>query len=99
MIAVVEFKISNLLSTNLISEPDAEASPRFVFGISVVAMGRILTRVLRFLNLLFNIVNGKTKPWYDFVISSLVFHNKMLSKKDTRNQNQMQRLVLVLFLK
>ena len=74
-------------------------SPRFVFEISVVAMGRILTRVFRCLNLLFNIENGKTKPWYDFVISSLVFHNKMLSKKDTRNKNQMQRLNLVSILK
>ena len=138
MIVTVGFKIFNLLSTSLISEPDAEDSPRFIYGIGIVAMGRILSRVLeltesiesdaeanprfvfetsvvavgrilsrillvnlilRFLNLLFNVVNGKRKLWHDFVISSLVFHNKMLSKKDTRNKNQMQRLNLVSILK
>ena len=46
MIVTVGFKILNLLSTSLISEPDAEDSPRFIYGIGIVAMGRILSRVL-----------------------------------------------------
>ena len=115
MIVTVEFEIFNLLSTNLISEPDAEASPQFPFGICVVVMAGLLrvfgltetiesdaeaspqflygicvvamaglsrtqlfSFILRFLNLLFNVVNGKIKLWHDFVPSSLVFHNKML---------------------
>ena len=120
MIVTVGFKIFNLLSTSVISEPDAEDSPRFIYGIGIVAMDRILSRVLeltesiesdaeanprfvfetsvvavgrilpriqlvdlilRFLNLLFNVVNGKRKLWYDFVPSSLVFHDKMLSQE------------------
>ena len=76
MTVTVEFEIFNLLSTNLISEPDAEASPQFPFGICVVVMAGLLRVFV--LNLLFNVVNGKIKLWQNFVLSSLVFHNKML---------------------
>ena len=104
MIVAVKFEIFNLLSTNLLSISEAEASPQFLYGyassrwldcrgykknqkrrlvlsflygICFVVMAGLL-RVLRFLDLLFNIVNGKMKLWQDFVPSSLVFHNKML---------------------
>ena len=40
-----------------------------------------LSRILRLLNLLLNIVDGKMKLWHDLVPSSLVFHDKMLSQE------------------
>ena len=42
LMAMVELIIFNLLSTNIISEPDAEASPQFLWGIFVVAIAGLL---------------------------------------------------------
>ena len=38
----------------------------------------------RYLNLLFNIVDGEMKLWCDSVYRSLVFHDKMLSEKECK---------------
>ena len=77
---------SRILALTELMEPDSESNTRFNFGINVVAMAgtsrtQLVSLLLRFLNLLFNILNRKTKLQYDFVFSSLVFHNKMLSEE------------------
>ena len=65
MIAAVEFKIFNVLSTNLISEPDAEASPRFDFGISAVAIW--ISRVFELTKLIES--DAEAGPRFSFEIS------------------------------
>ena len=95
MITMVEFKIFNLLSMNSNTRIRCRGTSSFqLWNRNLLAIWS--SRILDILNLLSNIENGKTKLWYDFVISSLVFHKKRLSKKDIRNQNQMQRLMAIL---
>ena len=56
-------------------ESDVEVSPRPTRGINVVAMAS-MSQVLNFFDLLYCIVDTKTKPWHDFVFSSLVLYEK-----------------------
>ena len=48
---------------------------RFMFEVNVVAMAS-MSQVLNFFDLLYCIVDTKTKPWHDFVFSSLVLYEK-----------------------
>ena len=62
--------LSRILELTQPIEPGVESRTHFVFVINTVAMGRILSRTqlvglyLRFLNLLFNVVDVKTKLRY-----------------------------------
>ena len=62
--------LSRILELTQLIEPGIESRTHFVFEINTVAMGRILSRTqlvglyLRFLNLLFNVVDVKTKLRY-----------------------------------
>ena len=83
MITLAEFKIFNLLSMSSntgIRCRGIETSFHF-WNKSRRAMNRANSR---YLNLLFDIVDGEAKPWCDSVYRSLVFHDKMLSEKECK---------------
>ena len=69
-------------------ESGAEVTPRFTCGMKTVAIWisrtQFVSLFFRFLNLLFNVLNGKTKLRHDYVFRSLVFHNKMLFEEESK---------------
>ena len=81
MIAMVEFKIFNLLSTNSNTGIRCRGYASFhLWNENRRAMNRADSRDL---NLLSNIADGETRLWCDSVYRSLVFHNKMLFEKES----------------
>ena len=79
---MAEFKIFNLSSTNSDARIRCRGNASFhLWNENRRAMNRADSR---YLNLLFNIVDGETKLWYDSVYRSLVFHDKMLSEKECK---------------
>ena len=82
MITVAWSNIFNVLSANYKSEAAYSNSigSKHCRDDWYVADSRI--NFLRFLNLLLNIVDVKTMPWYDFVLSSLVLADEMLLKTE-----------------
>ena len=82
MMTMAEFKIFSLLSTNSDARIRCRGNASFhLWNENRRAMNRADSR---YLNLLFNIVDGETKLWYDSVYRSLVFHDKMLSEKECK---------------
>ena len=81
MITLVEFKIFNLLSMSSNTGIRCRGNRDLVsfWNKSRRAMNRADSR---YLNLLFDIVDGEAKPWCDSVYRSLVFHDKTLFEKE-----------------
>ena len=81
MITMVEFEIFNLLSMN----PNTGIRCRGFqpsFHLWNKSRRDMDLADSRYLNLLFNIVDGETKLWRDSVFRSLVLHDKMLFEKE-----------------
>ena len=81
MITMVEFEIFNLLSMN----PNTGIRCRGFqpsFHLWNKSRRDLDLADSRYLNLLFNIVDGETKLWRDSVFRSLVFHDKMLFERE-----------------
>jgi len=78
MITVAWSNVFNVLSANFKSGAAYSNSigSKLCRDVWYVADSRII--FLRFLNLLLNIVDVKTMPWYDYVLSSLVLADEML---------------------
>ena len=81
MITLAEFKIFNLLSMSSNTGIRCRGNRDLVsfWNKSRRAMNRADSR---YLNLLFDIVDGEAKPWCDSVYRSLVFHDKTLFEKE-----------------
>ena len=89
---IVMAATSRILGLTELMESDSELNTRFNFGINVVAMAstsrtQLVSLFLKFLNLLFNVLNRRTKLQHDFVFRSLVFHNKMLFEEESKRSD------------
>ena len=93
MNAKVKFEIFNHSTTSLTSGPDAEASPRPTYGISVIVIW--ISQVLQILYLWYYIEDGEAELWLTTFLDPSSSMRKCYSQKKVKEQSQIQRPALI----